>query len=133
MVSNLIAKQSRSDKGKFVGIGYSAFWALTVIMGVVLGTWSFEVATEPPSLLDRLTGTFDIFHRSGLLEFTAYIIMVSASQRISIWFTDGKKIIKTVEFKNILLSKQEKMLIILSYAILLIAAIIESVSIVNIF
>ena len=49
MGANLIAQKYRISNGKFVPIGYAAFWSLIILCALYLGTWSFEVVTEAPS------------------------------------------------------------------------------------
>ena len=48
--ANLIAHKYRISKEKFVPIGYIAFLGIIILAALYLGTWSFEVVTEAPSL-----------------------------------------------------------------------------------
>ena len=63
--ANLLAQQSRLSEGKYVPIGYTAFWGLTVLFAVVVGTWSFGVITAAPPLLRRVARILDVFHHVG--------------------------------------------------------------------
>jgi hypothetical protein len=68
MSANFLAQRSRISKERFVPVGYTAFWGLTRLFAVVLGTWSFEVAVAAPPLYRRLVRILDVCHHSGLPE-----------------------------------------------------------------
>ena len=88
--ANLIAHKYRISNEKFVPIGYIAFLSLITIAALYNGTWSFEVVTEAPSLFFRLVSTFDVFHRSGFSELSAYLLVATVSFKFTLWYSDGK-------------------------------------------
>jgi hypothetical protein len=129
--ASLIAQQSRIAREKFVPIGYTAFWGLTMLFGVVVGTWSFELVTPAPPLFHRLVRILDVFHHAGLLEFSAYLLVAVVSFKFTLWYSDGRKIIASRNWKDISLGRSEKALLVLAFALLLCAAFVESYGIVH--
>jgi len=129
--ANLIAQKFRLLNNKFVPIGYFAFLSLIIIAALYLGTWSFEVVTEAPPLYLRLVSTFDIFHRSGLLELSAYLLAAAVSFKFTLWYSDGKRIIKSKRLKDIKLTASEKVIFILVFVLLFYSAFIESYRIIQ--
>ncbi len=129
--ANLIAHKYRISKEKFVPIGYIAFLGIIILAALYLGTWSFEVVTEAPSLYVRLIGIFDVFHHAGFLELTAYLLVAVASFKFTLWYSDGKKIIKSKKWKDIKLSTSEEIIFILVFILLFCSALIESYRIIQ--
>lgn len=129
--ANLIAQKFRILNNKFVPIGYFAFLSLIIIAALYLGTWSFEVVTEAPPLYLRLVSTFDVFHRSGLLELSAYLLAAAVSFKFTLWYSDGKRIIKSKNLRDIKLSISEKIIFILVFVLLFCSAFIESYRIIQ--
>jgi hypothetical protein len=128
---NLLAQQSRLSRDKYVPVGYTAFWGLTIFFGVVVGTWSFDIVSPAPPLLDRLVRILDVYHHSGLLEFSAYLLVSVISFKFTIWFSDRKRIIASRALKDIRLTLLEKILFVLAFFLLLCAAFIESLGIIS--
>lgn len=126
MASSLIAQQSKLINGKFIPISYYAFWALILNFGVILGTWSFYSNKPAETLFQRIFHTFDIYHNSGLIEITAYILVVAVSYRFTLWYSDGKNIVSSRKIKEINLKKEEKVILLLAFLLLFIGALIES-------
>lgn len=126
IAASLIAQQSKIAREKFVPLGYTAFWVITLLFALYTGTWSFEVATAAPPLLDRLLRVFDILHRSGLLECSAYILVAATSYKLTLWYSDGKKIIRSRRPREIELGRAERVLFALAFGLLIGAALIES-------
>jgi len=124
--SNLLAQQSRFARNRFVPIGYWAFWSLIIYCAVVMGTWSFEVVMTAPPLSYRLLGIFDITHRSGLIEFSAYILAATASFGLTRWYSDGKQIVASKQWRDVSISKHERMFLLFAFVLLLCAGLIES-------
>ena len=124
--ANLLAQQSRLSEEKFVPIGYTAFWGLTVLFAVVVGTWSFDVTSAAPPLHHRLVRILDVFHHSGLLEFSAYLLAAVTSFKFTLWYSDGKKIVASRTWKNVNLNRAEKIFLTLAFVLLLCAAFIEA-------
>lgn len=126
IAASLIAQQSKTVPEKFVPLGYTVFWIDALIFGLYVGTWSFEVVTAAPPLLDRLLGVFDISRRSGLLEFSAYILAAATAYKLALWFSDGKKIIRSRKLREIRLDRSEKIVLAFAFVLLFGAALIES-------
>jgi len=127
--ANLLAQESRLSKGRFVPVGYTAFWGLTVLFAILVGTWSFEAAVPP--LHYKLVRIFDIFHHAGLLEFSAYLLAAVTSFKFTLWYSDGKKIVASRKWKDVKLTRPEKTSLILAFVLLLCAAFVESPGIIQ--
>jgi uncharacterized membrane protein SpoIIM required for sporulation len=126
MGANLLAQQSRLSQRKYVPIGYTAFWGLTVLFAVFLGTWSFNVVTTAPPLLRRFVRLFDVFHHAGLLEFSAYLLAAAASFKFTFWYSNGKEVVASRARRDIELTRPEKVFFIMAFFLLLCAAFVES-------
>jgi uncharacterized membrane protein SpoIIM required for sporulation len=129
--ANLIAQKYRISNNKFVPVGYIAFLSIITIAALYLGTWSFEVVTEAPPLYLRLLTTLDVFHRSGFLELSAYLLAAAVSFKFTLWHSDGKKIIKSKKIKDIRLATSEKIIFTFVFILLFCSAFIESYRIVQ--
>jgi hypothetical protein len=130
--SSLLAQKSRVSKEKFVSIGYNAFWCLTVIAALYLGTWSFEVVTEAPPLYLRLIRGFDVFHHAGFWELSAYLLAAVTSFKFTLWYSDGKKVVTSKKWKDVRLTPSEKIIFVLVFVLLFCGAFIESYEIIQI-
>jgi uncharacterized membrane protein SpoIIM required for sporulation len=126
IAGNLLAQQSRLVKERFVPIGYTAFWGLTILFAVITGSWSFDVVTAAPPLHHRLVRMFDILHHSGLLEFSAYLLAAAASFRFTLWYSDRQKIIASRKWRDVKLTKSEKVILMLAFVLLFCGACVES-------
>lgn len=113
IAANLIARQSRIAEEKFVPVGYTACWVITLLFALYIGTWSFEVVTAAPPIQDRLLRVFDILHRAGLLEFSAYILAAVTSYKLTLWYSDGKKVIRSRRPNDVKLDRTEKVVLVL--------------------
>ncbi len=129
VLANLLAQQSRLYPERFIPLGYLAMVTLTVICAMVLGTWSFEVVTEPPTLLARLISTFNITERSGLVELFAYLLAAASSFHFTRWFSDSKKIIRSLTWRELTLPMSDRFRLTLSILLLMVAAWVEAISI----
>lgn len=127
LLGSLFGKKQDGDKN-YLSIGYSAFFLLICINGVVLGTWSFSVESEAVSLLGRFTRTFDLMHRAGLWEMLGQLLITCAAAHIAILRTSGKTTI-TRKFTEIQLSLSEKLAFLAGIALMLVGAIVESIAI----
>ena len=128
---NLLAQQSRLVKERFVPIGYTAFWGLTILFAVTTGSWSFDVVTAAPPIHYRFVRMFDILHHSGLLEFSAYLLAAVASFKFTLWYSDRKKIIASRKWRDVKLAKSEKVFLMLALVLLFCGAYIESYGIIQ--
>jgi hypothetical protein len=131
LAANLLAQRSRFAEERFVPIGYTAFWGLTVFYAVVLGTWSFEVVTPAPPLGRRLLRVLDVTHRAGLLEFSAYLLAAATSFKFTLWLSDRRQVIASRKWDEIRLTGAEQVLLALAFVLLLGAAFVESRAIQN--
>jgi uncharacterized membrane protein SpoIIM required for sporulation len=131
IASNLLAQRSRLVKERFVPIGYTAFWGLTVLFAVITGSWSFDVVATSPPLLCRLVRVFDILHHSGLLEFSGYLLAAVVSFKFTLWYSDRKTIVGRREYRSVRLTKPEKVLLVFASVLLFCGAYIESRSIIQ--
>jgi hypothetical protein len=89
--ANLFARQSRIYPEKFIPTGYLAFWGVTVTAALYLGTWSIEVVTPAPPLLQRFVRLFDIAHRAfGSSLDTCLLPQPHSSSHFGIQMASGK-------------------------------------------
>jgi hypothetical protein len=128
--ANLFARQSRICREKFVPMGYLAFWGITVTIALYLGTWSQEIVTPAPPLLHRLIRLFDIGHRAGLWELSGYLLAATTSFKFTLIYTDGKKVIASRNWRDVTMTKTEKILFVLAFVLLMYGAFIESYEII---
>jgi uncharacterized membrane protein SpoIIM required for sporulation len=126
IAGNLLAQESRLVKKRYVPIGYTAFWGLTALWGVVAGSWSYNVAVAGPPLLQRYWRLFDVLHHAGLLEFSAYLVAAAASFNLTLWYSDRRKIVRTRRWSEVALSGMEKSLLMMVPVLLFCAAFVES-------
>lgn len=129
IISSLYTAKYKFTNQRFIPMGYFAFTSLTVLFGVYLGTWSFDISSEAPNLLYRIVSSFDITKHSGFLEFSSYLIGAAASYKISLWHCDSKKVLYRKPIKEIKLNNGEKILLLMSVVLLLLAALIEAAAI----
>jgi hypothetical protein len=126
MAANLIAQQSRFSRERFVPVGYVVFWVNTALFGIYVGTWSFGIATTPPPLGRRVLGMLDVTHRAGLLEFSAYLLGAATSFKFTLWYSDGRTIVESRRWRDVMLTATEKILLALAFVLLLVGAFVES-------
>ena len=131
VAANLLAQQSRVSKERFVPVGYTAFWGLTVLFAVVLGTWSFEVTAAAPPLHRRLVRILDVCHHSGLLEFSAYLLAAVTSYKFTLWCSDRKRIVASRTWQEVSMTGLERALSALAFGLLLCGAFVESYALVH--
>jgi hypothetical protein len=127
LIGNLFGSK-RESESRYFPTGYTAFFLLICINGIVLGTWSFSVESEAVPLLDRLLRTFDLVHRAGLWEMAGQLFAVTATARIAIVRTSGRETL-TGKFGDIRLRKPEKIILALGIAFILVGALVESIAI----
>jgi hypothetical protein len=130
--ANLLGNQSKLSKEQFVPMGYLLFWVQTALFPVYLGTWSLGVDLVTPPLHRRiLVRLFDIAHNAGLLEFSAYLLAATTSFRFMLWYSDGKKIVVSRNWRDVALAMSERIFLALAFVLLLCAAYIESHSMIK--
>lgn len=129
-LGSLFGQKKEQDKN-YLSVGYIAFFGMICINAIVLGTWSFSVESEAVPLLNRITRTFDLFHRAGLWEMTGQLLITCSLAHIATVLTSGKNTI-TRKIREINLSRSEKLLLVLGFALMMIGAVVESIAI-NVF
>lgn len=122
--------QKKEDESNYLSIGYSAFYTLIVINGLVLGTWSFSVEIQAVSLLERIVMLFDITRKAALWEMFGQLLITCAIAHISIVKISGIDSKKS-SFKEIKLKESEKTAIIIGIFLMVIGAVVESLVIVQ--
>jgi hypothetical protein len=119
--------QKKSTQANYYSIGYTAFFALVAINAVTLGTWSFGMETQAPTLLVKITEMFNIVKRAGLWEILGQLFITCSIEHIGLVLTNYKKTV-TRKLSDIRLSKAEVVFIVLGLGLMLAGALIESLS-----
>ncbi|MEJ2711517.1 MAG: hypothetical protein P8074_28170 [Anaerolineales bacterium] len=96
-----------------------------------LGTWSQEIVTPAPPLLDRLLRLLDILHRAAPWELSGYLLAAATSYKFTLLYTDGKQVVAQRSWWSVSLTTMEKILFALSFVLLLCGALIESYGIIQ--
>ncbi len=120
--------QKREDEVNYLSVGYTVFFTLIFINGVILGTWSFTVASAAPPLLTRILGVFDILHKAALWEMTGQLLITCSLAQIAIVRDSGKYTMAT-KFKDMELNKAETISLLLGLLLMIIGALVESIAI----
>ena len=133
IVTGSLFGQKKESNANYLSIGYLAFFVQICINGVVLGTWSFSMGdtASAPALISRILGTFDVVHRAGVWEMMGQMLITCALAQITIIRSNGKQT-TTRKFKEIHLTRSEKLVLLLGFVMMLTGAIIESIAINNI-
>lgn len=118
----------KEQEANYFSYGYLAFFTLIFINGVVLGTWSFSVESEPVHLLGRLLRTFDLAHRAGLWEMSGQLLIACSAAHIATILTSGKNTV-TRKIRDIHLSVSERTVFAVGIILMLIGAVVESIAI----
>lgn len=112
-----------------VPLGYVAIWGQILIFGLLKGTNSFIYPYE--TMLASLIG----FLRTGLWEFTSYILMTCSTIDFAIYGQESwisNKVTKIKQWSDVKLSKVEKTIYTLGALILLLSAFLEALAIFNV-
>ncbi|MHA1246303.1 MAG: hypothetical protein ACTSPE_03185 [Candidatus Thorarchaeota archaeon] len=113
-----------------LNFGYLVIYANTVLMGLFAGTDSFAGGVSTFTLDGWL-----LFARIGLVEFSAYILICAATVPLTVYYADawrGEDFRRTRNFRNVSLNRSEAALIVLSFLLLLVAAVNEWLFLVNV-
>ena len=100
--------------------GYLPLYANTIILGLFAGTNSFSGGISAYT-----TQGFLLFLRVGLLEFSAYILAATATVNFAMYYADkwrGDSFKKVKDLRDLKLSPQEVILLILAIILLVVAA-----------
>jgi len=109
-----------------VPLGYVAIWLQILIFGVFKGTNSFIYPYE------TMSASFIGFLRTGLWEFTAYILMTCSTVNIAIYRQESwvnSKLTKIKQWNDVKLSKVEKSTYFVGIVILILSAFLEALAI----
>jgi hypothetical protein len=120
----------KSKKSCYMSLVFLGFFSMITINAVVLGTWSFSVITDAVPLAERIIRTFDLLHKAGLWEMSGQLFILCATVSISLIITDGKETTKR-SWRTIKLSKREIIVFCTGLIFMLLGALIESYSIIN--
>jgi len=112
-----------------VPLGYVAIWGQILIFGLLKGTNSFIYPYE--SMLASFIG----FLRTGLWEFTSYILMTCSTIDFAIYRQESwtsNKVTKIKQWNDVKLNKVEKITYTLGVLVLLLSAFLEALAIFNV-
>jgi len=112
-----------------VPLGYVAIWGQILIFGVFKGTNSFIYPYE------TMFASFIGFLRTGLWEFTAYMLMTCSTIDLAIYRQESwvsSKVTKIKQWSDLKLSKAEKTIYALGVLVLLLSAYLEALAIFNV-
>ena len=96
----------------------------------LLGTWSFSFNTESVPLLERIISMFNITERAGLVELYGMLLITCSLANKSLIMSIKNKTI-TKKMKDIKWNKKEIICAVCGMLLMLIAAFIESKSIIG--
>lgn len=126
-IGSLFAKKKETEPNYF-SVGYIAFFTLISLNALVLGTWSFSLAGDAVPLLDRIGGVYNLAHRAAVWEMAGQLLVTCALADIALVQTNGKKTV-TRTFRDIHMSKSEKMVLTTGFILMLAGAVVEALAI----
>jgi len=112
-----------------VPLGYVAIWGQILIFGLLKGTNSFIYPYE------SMSASFLGFLRTGLWEFTSYILMTCSTIDFAIYRQESwisNKVTKIKQWNDVKLNKVEKITYFLGVSVLLLSAFLETLAIFNV-
>ena len=124
---NLFAKCGAHSR-VYLPYGYLALAALFVIYGLMIGTWSFQMAAGSLPFADRIRRMFDLREASGLLELASFCCTAAATANIAFVRVRGREV-TTARLRDIRLTRGEAALLAAGILALFAAAWIEANSI----
>lgn len=101
---------------------------LFVIYGLMIGTWSFQMAAGALPFADRIRRMFDLHEASGLLELASFCCTAAATANIAFVRVRGREV-TAARLRDICLTRGEAALLAAGILALFAAAWIESNSI----
>ena len=129
IIGSLFSKRN-NEKQNYLSLSYHVFFIVISMAAITLGTWSFTVTTESVPLIDRIISMFNITKRAGLIElYGALLITCSLSNKALVMTTKNKTV--TRKIKDIKWNKNEIICAIIGFMLMLIAAFVESKSIIG--
>ena len=128
-IGSLFSKKN-NDQQQYLSLSYLVFIVLILFSAITLGTWSFSFKTESVPLLERIISMFHITERAGLVELYGMLLITCSLANKSLVMSIKNKTI-TKKMKDIKWNKKEIICAICGMLLMLIAAFIESKSIIG--
>ena len=128
-IGSLFSKKN-NDQQQYLSLSYFVFIVLILFSAITLGTWSFSFKTESVPLLERIISMFNITERAGLVELYGMLLITCSLANKSLVMSIKNKTI-TKKMKDIKWNKKEIICAICGMLLMLIAAFIESKSIIG--
>ena len=128
-IGSLFSKKN-NDQQQYLSLSYLVFIVLILLSAITLGTWSFSFKTEPVPLLERIISMFNITERAGLVELYGMLLITCSLANKSLVMSIKNKTI-TKKMKDIKWNKKEIICAVCGMLLMLIAAFIESKSIIG--
>ena len=128
-IGNLFSKKN-NDQQQYLSLSYLVFIVLILLSAITLGTWSFSFKTESVPLLERIISMFHITERAGLVELYGMLLITCSLANKSLVMSIKNKTI-TKKMKDIKWNKKEIICAVCGMLLMLIAAFIESKSIIG--
>ena len=128
-IGSLFSKKN-NDQQQYLSLSYFVFIVLILLSAITLGTWSFSFKTESVPLLERIFSMFHITERAGLVELYGMLLITCSLANKSLVMSIKNKTI-TKKMKDIKWNKKEIICAVCGMLLMLIAAFIESKSIIG--
>lgn len=128
-IGSLFSKKN-NDQQQYLSLSYFVFIVLILLSAITLGTWSFSFKTESVPLLERIISMFNITERAGLVELYGMLLITCSLANKSLVMSIKNKTI-TKKMKDIKWNKKEIICAVCGMLLMLIAAFIESKSIIG--
>jgi fucose permease len=128
-IGSLFSKKN-NDQQQYLSLSYLVFIVLILLSAITLGTWSFSFKTESVPLLERIISMFHITERAGLVELYGMLLITCSLANKSLVLSIKNKTI-TKKMKDIKWNKKEIICAVCGMLLMLIAAFIESKSIIG--
>ena len=128
-IGSLFSKKN-NDQQQYLSLSYFVFIVLILFSAITLGTWSFSFKTESVPLLERIISMFHITERAGLVELYGMLLITCSLANKSLVMSIKNKTI-TKKMKDIKWNKKEIICAVCGMLLMLIAAFIESKSIIG--
>ena len=128
-IGSLFSKKN-NDQQQYLSLSYFVFIVLIFLSAITLGTWSFSFKTESVPLLERIISMFNITERAGLVELYGMLLITCSLANKSLIMSIKNKTI-TKKMKDIKWNKKEIICSVCGMLLMLIAAFIESKSIIG--
>lgn len=128
-IGSLFSKKN-NDQQQYLSLSYFVFIVLILLSAITLGTWSFSFKTESVPLLERIISMFHITERAGLVELYGMLLITCSLANKSLVMSIKNKTI-TKKMKDIKWNKKEIICAVCGILLMLLAAFIESKSIIG--